>query len=1196
MTAPTNQEQYLLELLNEARLNPVANAQRYIVSYNTTTATQANIQNAYDYFGVSGTSLQTALSNLTTVGALAWNSKLAVAAENHSAAMIGADEQSHQVAGEADLGARATAAGYSYSTLGENVYAYSLDALYAHAAFMVDWGYDTQDYSNGVVSPNFAFLGDGMMDPAGHRDNIMNGAFTEVGINVSYQEDASATTGPQVITQDLGGNGTLYVTGVAYTDKDGDEFYSYGEGRGDLTVKIGTQSVTSFASGGYNLVSGIGNQTISLSGGGLPGTVTVTTKIVDDNLKLDVVDGTTLLTSGSIVVEGNISEIRALGVHGLTIEAGSGGQTIYGTQDDDVLLGGAGNDTIIAGLGNDTIVGGAGVDIAVFEGNSIVYTVGTNAAGVTLLSAPASGKDTTEGVEIFRFSNGDHILVDGILTATGENSGNTDGYNVIQGTSRGETLQGTDAADLFIGGGGDDYIYGGANVDIASYAGNSNTYTVGVKGEVTVISGKESGLDRLEGVEIFRFVNGDFVMEDGLFVAYTGGDNLNMAPIVAASQNLYTKEQAGLTFTVFASDPEGETLRYTSLQGAHGTVSNSGNGKFLYQPDINFSGTDSVEITVRDGSGGISHQTVNIEVLSDPAANQAPQTLASQLGATVEGTPVDIKIEAFDPDGDELTFFASESANGDVTVGSGGVVTYTPDAGFVGGDSFEVTVSDTSGAVSNVTVTVLVEESDGPAANRAPVVKATQTIVLNAAGAATITVLATDPDGDALTYSVGSAAEGSITQGGTGIFTYTANANFDGEDSFVVTVNDGNGGTATQEISIVASLPGYKLLLDDDFAGTIGGSGALFGTNALQNITLLDSPGNVVLDGSFNAGGDVVRLPYVASDYTAYLVGTTAMLSDGDTFYSIPLGITGLPIVFADGARNLAIVEGTNSAKIGGQILSSIPTVINTPADETSLPAGIDPDANSLLSLEKTAEVTVSGDYAIFGTSEAEGISYLGGDVVLDPSFNLGADVLHLSQAASNYSAYVVGTSLVLVTPVGTITIPVGKTGMELDFNGDSRTLVIDTEAQAIIVGDQAISATSLQTAVQIGSGGTGNPGGDNQISLDGFPSATAKVFDLDDGVDFVLTDDLSSKTNAEIRNFDEGDVIVVTGLQSDTFSFTTLAADADGIGNDLQLNLSNGADIFTQILIKDVATPGQFVFDQATAESAVGYNFITFA
>jgi Ca2+-binding RTX toxin-like protein len=85
----------------------------------------------------------------------------------------------------------------------------------------------------------------------------------------------------------------------------------------------------------------------------------------------------------------------------LTLDGGSGNDTIIGSQGADFLLGGDGNDTIIGGRGNDTAVlgngndtfiwnpgdgsdvveGGAGTDRLVFNGANIAETIDISANG-----------------------------------------------------------------------------------------------------------------------------------------------------------------------------------------------------------------------------------------------------------------------------------------------------------------------------------------------------------------------------------------------------------------------------------------------------------------------------------------------------------------------------------------------------------------------------------------------------------------------------------------------------------------------------------------------------------------------------------------------------------------------------------------------------------------------------------------------
>ncbi len=380
----TATEQYLLELTNEARLNPLADAARYIASYSPLASNQANIQSALSYFGVSGSQLLAAFQALTPVQPLAWSDTLAGTARTHDAAMLAAKTQAHQVAGEADLGTRLTTAGYlsgsnSSYTYGENVYAYAQDMLYAQAGFMVDWGGSSAT--------------GGMQSPAGHRVNIEYAGYREVGVGVIVDPTAGDTVGPDLVTEDFGAttspgvpSGT-FLLGVAYADTDGDGFYSIGEGRAGLVVSVGAATTVSSDSGGYTLSTPLtGSQRVTLSGGGLSGPVGVTTTLANGlNDKIDVVNGTTVRLSMSASVTGAASVVQALGLQALTIGLGDGtGRTLLGNDGGDTLSGGGGNDTIRGGAGNDVIDGGTGSNVLDGGGgtNTAVFDFASTAATI----------------------------------------------------------------------------------------------------------------------------------------------------------------------------------------------------------------------------------------------------------------------------------------------------------------------------------------------------------------------------------------------------------------------------------------------------------------------------------------------------------------------------------------------------------------------------------------------------------------------------------------------------------------------------------------------------------------------------------------------------------------------------------------------------------------------------------------------
>jgi hypothetical protein len=157
------------------------------------------------------------------------------------------------------------------------------------------------------------------------------------------------------------------------------------------------------------------------------------------------------------------------------------------------------------------------------------------------------------------------------------------------------------------------------------------------------------------------------------------------------------------------SDPEGDPLTISAVGAAqHGSVEIDG-AAIRYTPVANYNGVDAFTYTIADGQGNsaLAMVTVNIApVNDDPVA-------VTDSGATPQNTAVAISVLANDSDvdGDSLVVSAvGAAAHGSVTT-DGSAVTYTPAAGYTGGDSFEYMVSDGNGGSSVATVQITVTPS-----------------------------------------------------------------------------------------------------------------------------------------------------------------------------------------------------------------------------------------------------------------------------------------------------------------------------------------------------------------------------------------------------------------------------------------------------------------------------------------------------
>lgn len=261
---PTDEEQLYLELLNRTRADALTEALRLA---NTT---DPEILNAYQFFNVDLQKFVNDTAPYPAVQPLAFEPRMIQAARGHSQWMLNAGIQAHiETNPTNDPGDRLTAAGYPWSTYGESIYAYAQSVTHGHAGFEVDWG-------NGPG---------GMQDPPGHRINNHNAAFREIGIGVINGTGANGT-GPQSVTFNFGNRANLgpLLTGVAYYDLNGNQFYDLGEGVGGFTVNVNDatfHAVTS-TSGGYAVPSANGARTVTFSGAGL--TPTTVNRTVSGNL------------------------------------------------------------------------------------------------------------------------------------------------------------------------------------------------------------------------------------------------------------------------------------------------------------------------------------------------------------------------------------------------------------------------------------------------------------------------------------------------------------------------------------------------------------------------------------------------------------------------------------------------------------------------------------------------------------------------------------------------------------------------------------------------------------------------------------------------------------------------------------------------------------------------------------------------
>jgi Cysteine-rich secretory protein family len=239
---PTNQEQYMLQLVNEARTNPAAVEAQITSAANLTPDVLATLK----YYNVSLQQVEQTIGTATPQAPLAWNQDLANAAQGQSQYEASNQTQTHTGAGGSTSQQRILAAGYTSPTSsGENTYAYASSVMESMQAFLMDWGVPSDGHRINIQQPGVA----------------PQNAYTSAGIGIVQTSSSNPSFGPMVITQDFGSqaNTQAQVVGVAYNDNAGTGFYLPGEGAGGVQIdavnlQTGTVSSTqTWASGGYEL-------------------------------------------------------------------------------------------------------------------------------------------------------------------------------------------------------------------------------------------------------------------------------------------------------------------------------------------------------------------------------------------------------------------------------------------------------------------------------------------------------------------------------------------------------------------------------------------------------------------------------------------------------------------------------------------------------------------------------------------------------------------------------------------------------------------------------------------------------------------------------------------------------------------------------------------------------------------------------
>ncbi|MFB6287127.1 MAG: Ig-like domain-containing protein [Candidatus Bipolaricaulia bacterium] len=485
-------------------------------------------------------------------------------------------------------------------------------------------------------------------------------------------------------------------------------------------------------------------------------------------------------------------------------------------------------------------------DQEIFEGNTLSFDVAcTDVEGDSLtmsasnLPSGVSFVDNGDGTGTFTYSPGFDIVdhpdtpptspVDftGVTTTCEDtaNASDSDDFTItVKDTDRAPTANSQSLTLLEDG--STSLQLSGSDVDgdsltFAIASGPSHGTLSCTLPDCTYVPDEDVNKDLIGGDDQFTFE-----VDDGFGKTNTGTVNLTILPQEdppeasnddggsIGSDNTETAEDTSVTIDVLAndSDPDGDSLSIIGFtQGSNGSVSCSPSD-CDYNPDTNFSGTDSFVYTIEDTSGNTASATVTVTVTPTNDSPSAGNLSFSEPENHTNPQEISFDLPVSDPDlqweGDSLTCtVTSGPSHGTLDPNSSTDCSptygYTPNAGFVGNDSVTYEVCDSSNACASGTVDFTIENL-APEAIRISTETEEDTELPFA-------LAAEDDNNDPLSYEI-------ITPPSHGTLdcpdlttqpdcTYIPNPDFNGDDSFDYRVTDPHGASDTATANVISVNP-----------------------------------------------------------------------------------------------------------------------------------------------------------------------------------------------------------------------------------------------------------------------------------------------------------------------------------------------------------------------------------------------------
>lgn len=361
-------------------------------------------------------------------------------------------------------------------------------------------------------------------------------------------------------------------------------------------------------------------------------------------------------------------------------------------------------------------------------------------------------------------------------------------------------------------------------------------------------------IERIQSASQQAVVNGITKIPDVILP----GERDNRPPAILATNRLELEEGKSYDIPIVVLDPDpGQTVEVSLSGASFATLIRGIPGLYTLRlsPGFSHAGEHTLMVTAVDSASATTKHNITVIVAN---ANRPPAAFPQSVNVDQNGS-VAIRLDGNDPDGDPLTYRIITQPSRGTLSGIVPNLTYRPNQGYTGPDSFTFRVND--GAVDSDTATVSINVR---ATNRAPTLTVPGAQFVNEGQALSFSLSASDPDlGQSLTLTTTGLPSGaSVVAISATNWQFRWTPNFTQSGSYTVTFRVADNGvpqgsdTRTVQINVidvqVLIVPGAQKVTQ---GATLTFNVSISAAAGNQSVTITAS--NMPAGASFTQSGNI---------------------------------------------------------------------------------------------------------------------------------------------------------------------------------------------------------------------------------------------------------------------------------------------------------------------------------------------------